>query len=206
MDIRGEHAGMRFKFLGVKLHISVPFCIMLAFLLIIDKTGLMTASIFAMTVHELGHIFMMRKLKCLPREVCFGFGGITIVGSGFCTFKESTEIALAGPLANFIMFVLFYGLGLILNDSFMLVFAIVQLLEGAVNLFPVKGLDGGTVMTIAVNSLRIKYKRFIVNAISTVTAFAIFIGGMAVAVKNVSNPSLLLLGIYLIILNVCRRD
>ena len=206
MDIRGEHAGMRFKILGVKFYISVPFCIMLAFLLIVDQTGLMTASIFAMLVHEFGHLFMMRLLKCLPREVNFGFGGITICGTQFCTFRESAEIALSGPVANFIVFVLLYGLGSILKDGYMMAFSVVQLLEGAINLFPVKGLDGGTVLRVIINSLRIRYKRFIVNTVSIITAFAIFVGGMAVAVKNVSNPSLLLLGIYLIILNVCRRD
>ena len=206
MDIRGERAGMRFKILGVKFYISVPFCIMLAFLLIVDQTGLMTASIFAMLVHEAGHIAMMRILRCLPREVDFGFGGITICGTQFCTFKESAKIALSGPLANFIVFVLLYGLGSILKDGYMMAFSVVQLLEGAINLFPVKGLDGGTVLSVLINSMNIRYKRFIMNAVSTVTAFAIFVGGMAVAVKNVSNPSLLLLGIYLIILNVCRRD
>lgn len=184
----------------------MPFCVMLSFLLIVDQTGLMTASVFAVLIHEFGHIFMMRFLKCLPREVDFGFGGITICGTQYCTFKESAKIALSGPMANIIMFVILYGLGLILNDTYMLAFAVVQFVEGAVNLFPVKGLDGGTVLSVVVNALNLKHKQLTINTVSLLTAIMIFVGGTAIAVKNVSNPSLLLLGIYLIILNIYRRS
>lgn len=197
---------MRFKVLGVSFHISVPFCVMLAFMLIVDQSGLMTASILAMLVHEFGHLLMMRFCKCLPREVSFGFCGITIIGTSFCTVRESFLIALFGPFSNFMIFALCFVSGILLKDDVMAAFGVVQLLEGAVNLFPVKGLDGGTLLGVAIKHSRIRYKRFIFNSVSVLTSAVIFVGGMAVAVKNVSNPSLLLLGIYLIILNVCRRE
>ena len=204
MDIRRDNQGMRFKVLGINFHISVPFTVMLAFLLIVDKTGLMSASIFAVVVHELGHILMMRHLKCLPREVSFCIFGISIVGASFCTFKENIKIAIFGPLANFFLFVVFYIIGVLMANNLILAFSAVQLVEGTVNMFPVIGLDGGTVLKCIVNSLNIKGKNLIINGISFLTAFAVFILGMAVAVKNVSNPSLLLLGIYLIITHVYK--
>lgn len=204
MDIRGERICMKFTLFGIKCCISVPFTVMLAFLLIVDTTGLMTASIFAVFVHEMGHIFAMRRLKCLPREVKFGFAGISVCGTSYCTYKESAGIALSGPIANLLIFALFYGLGLWLKDSMMLAFAVVQLIEGVVNLFPVKGLDGGTLLRVIVNSLNIRHKELIIRMVSVLIAIVIFVLGTAVAVKNVSNPSLLLLGIYLIIVNIMK--
>ena len=83
-------------------------------------------------------------------------------------------------------------------------FAVIQLVEGAMNMIPINGLDGGSLLHIFINSTNIKYKNFVFNVISFSSSILIFIIGTAVAVRNVSNPSLLLLGIYLIILNIIK--
>lgn len=195
---------MRFSVFGVKLHISVPFTVMIAFLLIVDKTGLMSASLAAVAVHELGHIIAMRALKCLPKEISLRFGGILICGSAYCTFGENAVISFSGPFANFLIFGALYPLGVLSGSLYLKSFAVVQAVEGAMNLFPVKGLDGGTLIKLFLNYLNIKRRELVFNIISFTASVAIFVVGTAVAVENVSNPSLLLLGIYLIILNIIK--
>jgi Zn-dependent protease len=84
------------------------------------------------------------------------------------------------------------------------VLSAVQFLVGAMNLLPIDGLDGGDVLKNILLSTNIKNVGFVCSLVSIITACAVFVLGLAVAVKNVSNPSLLLLGIYLIIVNIYR--
>lgn len=195
---------MRFSVFGIDFSVSVPFTVTIAFLLIVDKTGLMSASLAAVAVHEAGHIIAMRALRCLPKEISLCFGGVSICGSAYCTFSENAVIAFSGPFANFLVFALLYALGLLTDTVTLRSFAVVQLVEGAMNIFPVCGLDGGTLLSVLLGVLNIKRRELVLKLVSFTASLAIFVTGTAVAVKNVSNPSLLLLGIYLIILNVIK--
>ena len=72
-------------------------------------------------------------------------------------------------------------------------------------MLPVKGLDGGTLMLILLRSLKLRSPEFVFSFISLFTAVGSVVAGVAVAVKNTSNPSLLLLGVYLVVLNIMKR-
>lgn len=204
MDVRQCDRGMIFKLFNIEFQISVPFAVMFAFLLVTDKTGLMSASLLAVVLHEIGHLIWMKKCRTAPKSVKMSLGGVLMVGSAFCTARESISIALAGPVVNFLFAVAFYSLGLYFDNLLLVAFGVVQFLVGAINLLPVKGLDGGTVLRV----LALKYcKRNVdltVKLVSFCVSVAILVLGIAVAVKNTLNPSLLLLGIYLIILNISR--
>ena len=90
-------------------------------------------------------------------------------------------------------------------DSFLLAaFGVVQFLVGAVNLLPIRGLDGGTVVRILLEKYCKRNVGLILKLVSIGVSIGVLVLGVAVAVKNTSNPSLLLLGIYLIILNISR--
>ncbi|MBQ1183724.1 MAG: hypothetical protein IIX60_04685 [Clostridia bacterium] len=196
---------MIFKIFNIEFQISVPFAVMFAFLLVTDKTGLMSASLLAVVLHEIGHLLWMKKCHTAPKTVKMSLGGVLMVGNAFCTAKESISIALAGPIVNFLFTVVFYFLGVYFDNVLVVAFGVVQFLVGAINLLPVKGLDGGTVLRV----LTLKYcKRnadLLVKLVSFCISVAILVLGIAVTVKNTSNPSLLLLGIYLIILNISRK-
>jgi Zn-dependent protease len=127
-----------------------------------------------------------------------------MVGSAFCTAKESISIALAGPIVNFLFTVVFYSLGVYFDNVLLAAFGVVQFLVGAINLLPVKGLDGGTVLTVLLEKYCKRNVALIVKLVSFCVSVGVLVLGIAVAVKNTSNPSLLLLGIYLIILNISR--
>ncbi len=195
---------MSVRLLGVDVYISVPFAVILAFLLLTDVTGFMSASIFAMAVHEVGHLTAMKINRTEPRSVKCTLGGILIVGSRFCTAKSSISIALAGPMFNFLLAVVFLAVYYLSDFELMLAFAVVQILLGSINLLPINGLDGGTVL----REILLKIPRcnvpLVSKYVSISVSLAVFVAGLAVLVKNVSNPSLLLLGIYLIIINVLK--
>lgn len=195
---------MSFSVFKVKISISVPFAVIIAFLLITDKTGLMSASLFAVVIHEMGHLVAMKAVKCAPKEVVFSAAGVLINGAAFCSATENVIIAVSGPVTNLIFTVLFYFAGVFFDTVLLVVFAAVQLILGVINLLPIKGLDGGTVLYFLLQKFGANNPNFALTLVSIFTAVAVTVLGAAVAVKNISNPSLLLLGIYLIILNVMK--
>lgn len=195
---------MTFRLLDIEFFISVPFAVVLAFLLVTDKTGMMSASLFAVLLHEIGHLIVMKLNRIAPKSVKMSLGGVLIVGNAYCTAKESISVALAGPLVNIVFSVVFYFSGVYFDSLLLAAFGVVQFLVGIINLFPIKGLDGGTVLR---NLLERYYKgnvQLTVKLVSIGVSIGVLVLGIAVAVKNTSNPSLLLLGIYLIILNISR--
>ena len=196
---------MTFKLLGVNFYVSVPFAIILAFMLVCDKTGLMSASLFAVAFHEFGHLIAMRVLKCEPRTVKLSSAGILICGTKYCSIKENVIISFSGPFVNFIFTLLFWVFGRYSNSFLLLSFSAVQFIVGLVNVLPVKGLDGGTLLYLFLQKINLRYAGLIFSFISVFFACVVLVFGVAIAVKNVGNPSLLLLGIYLIVLNVMKR-
>ncbi len=60
-------------------------------------------------------------------------------------------------------------------------------------------------MLILLRSLKLRSPEFVFSFISLFTAVGSVVAGAAVAVKNTSNPSLLLLGVYLVVLNIMKR-
>ena len=197
---------MSLNIFGLRIYVSVPFCVMLAALLFMDKSGLMTVSLLAVAVHEAGHILMMKKLHCAPSYISFNISGMLISGVKFCDTKDNILIALSGPLSNLLLSAVFYVLYYFQFGFSMLVFSAVQFIVGAFNLLPVKGLDGGTVLREICLFTFKKNGGTIFSFISIFTACAIAVFGIVVTVKNNDNPSLLLLGIYLVILNIFKID
>ena len=206
MDIGGsDDCRMKFRLFKISFEISVPFAVMIAFLLIMDRTGLMTASLFAATLHELGHMAAMKISGCAPGSVTCCPAGILITGNAYKTAADSAFIAVSGPAANFAAAILMLLIGRVTDSVTAYAFAAVQLIVGAVNMLPVKGLDGGTLMLILLRSLKLRSPEFVFSFISLFTAVGSVVAGAAVAVKNTSNPSLLLLGVYLVVLNIMKR-
>lgn len=196
---------MSIKLLGIEFCVTVPFSVLLTFLLINDRSGMMTVSLCAMTVHEAGHIIAMKVFHCAPKSVRLGLGGILIRACDFCTFTENIIIALSGPFANLLILLILLPVYAVTKSFTVLEFAAVQGIIGFINLLPVKGLDGGTVMLSFLQKVTEKYSLFLAIIFSVFFTILIFLLGIAVIVKNTDNPSLLLLGIYLIILNIIKR-
>lgn len=196
---------MKFKFLNIEISISVLFCLVLSFLLIIDKTGLMTLSLLTVVIHETGHLICMKRLKCCPKSLKFTAYGIFIVSPFVDTdIKEKAVIAFFGPFFNFITAVITYLINLKLNNSTLLNFTIVNIIFAVFNFLPIKGLDGGTVLNGIFAKLRLKNKEKILTVISFIFTFLLIFFGITVFLRNFGNISLLLLGIYLLVINLMK--
>lgn len=198
---------MKFKLFGVNFYISVLFCVLITFLLIVDVTGFMSISLFAVLTHELGHLIMMHRLKCCPRQVTLTTCGVGITCPCVARKRDEIKIALAGPLANMAMTCLLLVLYHFQIDDLCLISAVIQTIVGAVNLLPVRGLDGGTVVYKAL-SMWVSESR--ANLIMTIISLFVAAGmtalGVTLLFKGKSNPSLLLLGVYLVFLNVIKMN
>lgn len=196
---------MKFKVFGIAFEISVPFAVIIAFLLLMDKTGLMSASLLAALLHEGGHIIAMKLTKCAPKFIKCCPAGVLIIGNSAQTAFFGAVIAFSGPLANFIAGIVFLIWGRLSGYAGVYAFSAVQFIVGTVNMLPVKGLDGGTLTLELLTALKLRSPEFAFSFISVFTAVATTVAGAAVAVRNTSNPSLLLLGIYLTVLHIMKR-
>lgn len=194
---------MSFKLLGINFYVSAFFALIVTALLFTDKTGLMSASLFAVVMHEAGHITAMKITRSAPESIRLCPSGILIVGRSFLTFRESIFVSLSGPAVNIILFSLLYPLGILTKSPVILSNSGVELIFGLLNLMPVKGLDGGTVLRMILEK-NLKHGSLIFKTVSVMFSLLLFIIGTAVAVNSTSNLSLLLLALYLIILNVIK--
>lgn len=206
MAFERSSRGMIFTLFKIKFNISVPFAVVLSFLLITDQTGFMSASVLAVSVHEIGHLAAMYFTNALPESISFGFGGIEIISRSFTSFSKSLAVCISGPLANMVFFFIFYAVGKTADSYLVFCFAAVQLLVGAINLMPIRGLDGGDLLKYILSATVKCNPEFVLRWVSIIFSCAVLVLGVMVSVKNVSNPSLLLLGIYLIMLNIFRYD
>jgi len=198
---------MSFNLFGIKVFVSVPFTALLAFLLIIDKTGMMTATLAAIIIHECGHIIAMRLFDCPIKSAKFCVGAVLIVKS-LRPLKPIREIiiALSGSLVNIICGGLFWVCFLVWHSIPMAAFCFLQIIMAGFNLLPVQGLDGGTaIKSLLEYNLSEQTARLVANIISVVfTAALIILGGWLFIMYN-RNSTLILSGVYLAVIQVISR-
>lgn len=205
MDVRRDDFDMRFKFFNIEFFISVFFPIILCLMLLIDSTGMMSASFFAVIVHEIGHLFVMKIFKCTPRKIELTFAGILISGTDNLNRKENFFILFGGPFFNIIFGFFLYFLYNYLKLNLFIVNSAVQLSFAALNLIPINGLDGGSLLTILLSVFFGNEKsEFVSTVVSLLFTVVIIFVGITVVFIGKGNISLLLLGIYMGILNFVK--
>lgn len=137
-----------------KMRISVSFFgIVITASLFFTHAYLSLAAILAAALHELSHILAARvlgvKLSYLRLDI---FGAAIGISGEISSYKKEAAVALAGPLANLILFCLSLPF-LDENNGFLSLFASASLFLGLLNLLPVKELDGGRVLFSALASV-----------------------------------------------------
>lgn len=195
---------MSFRIFGVKISVSFLFVLMLTFLLIIDTTGYMTLSLLAVVLHEAGHLVAMHFAKCKPKEIQFQFLGILIVSAKDQSRKQNFWVSLFGPLINIVAFAVFGAVYLLSQYDLFLVFGGINLILALINLAPIRGLDGGSILSVICETLwekRAEKISFIVELLFSVAAifFSVFL-----FVKIKINISLVLLSIYLFVISIMK--
>ena len=197
---------MKFKFLGTQFYISFLFCATLCFMIAIDRTGLIIPTLFAVFIHESGHLLAMWAADCQPKAVRLIPTSVQII-RGFSTKKYGeAAIAFCGPAANLVLFGVLYANYNIFGSEISLNFAILNFVIAVFNLLPVSGLDGGTILTLFIARFTNVYKaESIVRIITVVFAVVAFLLGVYLASVGTVNISVFIVAIYLLVCGMIKK-
>ncbi len=195
---------MTVKLLKTELKITVPFAFLIALLLLFDKTGMMSVSVIAVALHELGHLIALYLLKQPPKNITLCIIGVNIK-QNFLFEKPAYEavVASAGPLANLITSLLLVPF---ISCSFPAALCAAGIVIGGFNLLPLSELDGGDILK---SLLLIKFSLNQVNIITktvniTVIVFVSMIG-VYLLFSPSKNPTMLIAAVYLAVYMLIKR-
>lgn len=197
---------MKFKFLGTEIYVSFLFCATLCFMLVIDQTGLIIPTLFAVFIHESGHLLAMWAADCQPKAVRLIPTSVQII-RGFSKKKYGeVAITVCGPAANIILFGALGANYFIFKNEISLVFAALNLVIAIFNLLPVSGLDGGTLLTILLSRFTNVYKaESIVKIITVIFALVSFLIGVYLAARGNVNISIFIVTLYLLVCSMVKK-
>lgn len=195
---------MRFKAFGTEFYISFLFAAVITALIAADRTGFVLPLLFAVLIHELGHLAAMWVLDCAPKRVRLVPAAVEIttkIGGG----KHEIFIALCGPAVNLLLFaVLFFNYLAFGNDGYLTI-GLINLLIGVFNLLPVTGLDGGTVLFNLLCRRKDPQKAgLIMRIINLSVALAALIAAITLCFRGQFNLSFFILALYLAVMSVIK--
>lgn len=138
---------MKFRVLKTELTISYLIICTASICIIAGIFDSFLYCLFAIIIHETGHIILMCIFGYAPEKIKISLFEISISDRKRQerSFIQNFLIIFFGPFANFICFILFYLLYLIGNDYF-LYFAAANFSVGLFNILPVMSLDGGQLL------------------------------------------------------------
>ena len=196
---------MKFKFLGTEIYVSFLFMAVVTVMLATDKTGMVLPSLFAVIMHETGHLFAMWVLDCAPKQIKLIPASVQITEDITNRYRTDIAVALCGPLTNLLLFGVFYFNYLSFKNDIVLCYALINIIIGIFNLLPVTGLDGGTVL-LSVLAKNIDYNRArcILRIITLVTAAAILFVGVMFTLRGKLNISIYIFGLYLLVMSILK--
>ncbi len=197
---------MKFKLFGTEIYVSFLFCAVLCFMLVIDRTGLIIPTLFAVFIHESGHLLAMWAADCQPRAIRLIPASVQIIRGFSPKAYAETAITVCGPAANLVIFGVLLANYYIFKSQQSLIFAILNLVLALFNLLPVSGLDGGTLLTFAIARFTDIYKaERIVRIITAGFAFAVFLLGVYLWVRGTVNISVFIVAVYLGVCSLVKK-
>jgi len=190
---------MYVKIKKIKIHI---ICLFLLLLFAMINFSVYILIIFSCVfIHEMGHITFIKlnKFNIISIEILpFGINILTD-RSRLTAYKTDIIIALSGPCANIICSVIilaiikFHGYDSVLFFAFL-----TNILYAAINLFPVKNLDGGKVSEIIFKIiLPANFSYIVYSVISAIFLGILSIFALFVLMVTGYNFTLILLCCYL---------
>jgi stage IV sporulation protein FB len=178
--------------------ISAGAALLFSALFFLDGSGLFSALLPAVAVHEAGHYLALRLSVAHFTALRLDIFGLRMDYRGALTRLQELLCTLAGPLAG-LTFTLAASLGgRFLDDSFLYCAAGVSLLLTIYNLLPVAPLDGGRILLLLTgNSALVRLTGFL-------TAGALLFLGLYCAARGL-GAALALPGAFLL-LTCALRD
>lgn len=196
---------MKFRVFGTEIYISFLFGAVIAIMLATDRTGLALPSLFAVFMHEMGHLFCMWAIDTSPKSVRLIPASVQITRSIGSSYKKDMAVALCGPIVNFVLFLSLYFNYLAFGNKATLYYALLNLIIGGFNMLPVKGLDGGTVL-FSLLVKRMDYNKACIwlRIITLILALSALALAVVLTVKGKMNLSVYIISIYLIVMCIVK--
>ena len=124
----------------------LPSLFWILLLLAFDSPYMAMLTLFAAAFHEIGHIavstFVFNKKISIPKAVMYGLR----IDTGACiSYKEELLVALGGPGANILAFLL--SLPFLYLCEYVYAFCIINLLTAISNLIPLRSYDGQRILS-----------------------------------------------------------
>ena len=119
------------------LDISPAFAVFLCAYYYFDPAHTFAPFLAAVTIHEAGHLVMLRLLRVRVHKLRLGVTG-AVIETDLLPYRKEIAVALAGPTVNGIMLLLF--------SSRAPLFALVNFCLLAYNLLPFYPMDGGRIL------------------------------------------------------------
>lgn len=197
---------MKFNFFGTKIYISFLFAATLSFMLATDRTGLVIPTLFAVLIHEAGHLIAMWAGDCAPKEIRLIPASVQIVESLPRSQKVQAGIVLCGPLANIAVSMSLYINFYLSGSNTSLRFCLLNAVLAAFNLLPVSGLDGGRLLCMLICKFADLYTALkVVRIITAVLSVSAFFAGVLLILHGKANISLFIVALYLAVCAVMKR-
>lgn len=196
---------MRFRFLGTEIYISFLFAAMIALMLATDRTGMALPTLFAIFMHESGHLFCMWVTDSAPNAIRLIPASVQIRSSIGVSYKKDIAVALCGPAVNFVLFLVLYFNYAAFGNKMVLYYSLLNLIIGAFNMLPVKGLDGGTILySMLAKRLDLNRACLIMRMVTFIIALAVLALAIIMSVKGKLNISVYIIAIYLFITSLMK--
>lgn len=199
---------MKFRVLKTEITISYLIICTASICIIAGIFDSFLYCLFAIIIHETGHIILMCIFGYAPEKIKISLFEISISDRKRQerSFIQNFLIIFFGPFANFICFILFYLLYLIGNDYF-LYFAAANFSVGLFNILPVMSLDGGQLLYLILSRFFSDTgSQRIVNVITFIIIFPLATFGFILLFNSKYNFSLLIVCIYLVFSLICRNN
>lgn len=125
--------------------ITPLFGVMLAGLLLFDRSGFCLVTVLAALLHECGHLLAARLLRIPWKGLRMDFMGARLEVSGrILSYGEEWLLAAAGPLASFVFAAAVAPLWRFSEHA--VLFSCASLLLGLLNLLPIRTFNGGRML------------------------------------------------------------
>lgn len=182
-----------------KVGFTRGFLLCLALFFYFDQEGLLLWVTLAAMIHEMGHYITIAVLGGRVNYITFSCVGVEMALSARCPLVglKLALVTLAGPMANFLMALMIWGLGQPLGEEGTLFWAL-NVGLGVFNLLPVAQLDGGRLLwQCAMAGCRSALAEQFLWVLSVYLSGLLVIGGILLWVFGGGTATLLMTALWL---------
>ncbi len=130
---------------------TLPVAFWLIMIFGFDMLYISILTVISVIIHESGHIAVSLITSTSTNSLPKGrLNGLKLAIKNRSSYKNELLVAIAGPLANIIVFLLAVIMGGVFKISYLYDFAYINLMSGLSNLIPVKGYDGYKILECTV--------------------------------------------------------